>query len=218
MGGGFRGVLGVDRNRRGAPWPMGGLAFLRRWVPPCGRAYFLLCGQKKVAKEKATPGSSPGCARFPALLGLSGGLRNSGLRPSDSPRPFPAQAYVARRLPRGPEKRPGTIAFSSRRIAAVGIPYNWHVAKQGNTMSDGHRALFASLAAIFSIPVLAWLVAEAVTIYEMFATGAKSRAELGDDFGLGILLFFAVPIGALIGAIGVWFLVWSRTRPKQIVG
>ena len=42
-------------------------------VPPCWRAYFLLCGQKKVAKEKATPGSAPGCARFPALLGWRGG-------------------------------------------------------------------------------------------------------------------------------------------------
>ena len=27
---------------------------------PDARAYFLLCGQKKVAKEKATPGSAPG--------------------------------------------------------------------------------------------------------------------------------------------------------------
>ena len=28
-------------------------------VPPCGRAYFLLLRQKKVAKEKATPGAAP---------------------------------------------------------------------------------------------------------------------------------------------------------------
>jgi len=44
------------------------------WVPPCGRAYFLLSTQKKVAKEKATPGSAPGVARFLALLGEPGGL------------------------------------------------------------------------------------------------------------------------------------------------
>ena len=45
---------------------------------PDARAYFLLCGQKKVAKEKATPGSAPGCARSPALLAVGGGC---GTRP-----------------------------------------------------------------------------------------------------------------------------------------
>ncbi len=42
-------------------------------VPPCWRAYFLLLRQKKVAKEKATPGFAPGYAGFPALLGAGGG-------------------------------------------------------------------------------------------------------------------------------------------------
>ena len=37
------------------------------------RAYFLLLRQKKVAKEKATPGSAPGVARSLALLGRPGG-------------------------------------------------------------------------------------------------------------------------------------------------
>ncbi len=35
---------------------------------PDARAYFLLLRQKKVAKEKATPGSASGCARSLALL------------------------------------------------------------------------------------------------------------------------------------------------------
>ena len=43
-------------------------------IPPCGRAYFLLLRQKKVAKEKATPRSAPGVARSLALLGRPGGL------------------------------------------------------------------------------------------------------------------------------------------------
>ena len=43
-------------------------------VSPCGRAYFLLLRQKKVAKEKATPRSAPGVARSLALLGSPGGL------------------------------------------------------------------------------------------------------------------------------------------------
>lgn len=82
-------------------------------------------------------------------------------------------------------------------------------------MSDGHRALAATLAAMLSLPLLAWLTAEAVVIYEMSVTGANSRAELSDDFGLGFLLFIAVPIGAALGAAVVWFLVWSRTQPKK---
>jgi hypothetical protein len=42
------------------------------------RAYFLFGGKKKVAKEKATPGSAPRCAGSPALLGVGGGC---GTRP-----------------------------------------------------------------------------------------------------------------------------------------
>ena len=36
-----------------------GVPVNERGVPPCGRAYFLLLRQKKVAKEKATPGAAP---------------------------------------------------------------------------------------------------------------------------------------------------------------
>jgi hypothetical protein len=42
------------------------------------RAYFLLLRQKKVAKEKATPGYAVGCADSPALLAAGGGC---GTRP-----------------------------------------------------------------------------------------------------------------------------------------
>jgi len=45
--------------------------------PPCGRAYFLLLRQKKVAKEKATPGAAP-ATRVPCATRLKRGLRNSG--------------------------------------------------------------------------------------------------------------------------------------------
>ena len=61
---------------------------LNRCVPPCRRAYFFLSCQEKVAKKKARPQrrpATPGALRYSAA---TGGLRNSGLRPSDSPRPF----------------------------------------------------------------------------------------------------------------------------------
>ena len=54
------------------------------------RAYFLLLRQKKVAKEKATPGSAPGVARSLALLGCPGGLLNSPAAQTDASRKPPA--------------------------------------------------------------------------------------------------------------------------------
>ncbi len=47
-------------------------ASFRRCFPPGRRAYFLLLCQRKVAKEKATPGSASGYARSLQLLGRPG--------------------------------------------------------------------------------------------------------------------------------------------------
>ena len=66
------------------------------------RAYFLLLRQKKVAKEKATPGYAVGYADSPALLETGGGC-GTRASPSDSPRPFSAAFSVARRFTRGPK-------------------------------------------------------------------------------------------------------------------
>ena len=121
--GGFpRGRLLALRAERLVCWSAGFRA--------CGAPYFLLLRQKKVSKEKATlvdagrcpvpcatrfgrghPGSTSSrcCASLRAL-------RNSGLRPSDSPRPLSAQTCVAQRLTRGPEsvmERPAA-RFSKR--------------------------------------------------------------------------------------------------------
>jgi hypothetical protein len=65
------------------------------------RAYFLLLRQKKVAKEKATPGYAVGYVDSPALLETGGGC-GTRATPSDSPRPFSAGFCVARRFTRGP--------------------------------------------------------------------------------------------------------------------
>ena len=46
--------------------------------------HFLLLRQKKVSKEKATPGYAVGCADFPALLVEPGGWLNSPLRGSNT--------------------------------------------------------------------------------------------------------------------------------------
>ena len=58
---------------------------------PDARAYFLSRGRKKVAKERATPGSAPRVAGFLALLGGRGGCGTRAFGPQTvlalSPRP-----------------------------------------------------------------------------------------------------------------------------------
>ena len=56
---------------------------------PDARAFFLLLRQKKEAKEKATPTLRARLRRVPCATRQAGRLRNSGLRPSDSPRRQP---------------------------------------------------------------------------------------------------------------------------------
>ena len=87
------------------------LSFDGHGVPPCWRAYFFLLRQEKVAKKKATPGAAP--FGFLALLGRPGGLLNSPAAQTtqaEGPRP----ACVAQRLPRGPQRRPGSTDVAQK--------------------------------------------------------------------------------------------------------
>ena len=70
-----------------------------------------------------------------------------------------------------------------------------------------------SLAFVVSQVAFYWLFSEMVVFYEMWVTGATLRAELADDFGLGILgLLVALP-GSVLGALVVAWVVWNRV-PK----
>jgi hypothetical protein len=68
-------------------------------------SYFLLLRQKKVSKEKATPGSVSGYAGFPALLETLGGWLNSPAAQT-TPADCPRHSCVARHLSRGPVNQP----------------------------------------------------------------------------------------------------------------
>ncbi len=132
-------------------FPLNGHGF-----PPCWRAYFLLLRQKKVAKEKATPGCAVGCADSPALLETGGGC-GTRATPSNSPRPFSAAFSVARRSTRGPkggmavpgcrkmpccgqpEKKPKNEIQSS---ATDGLPGPLRGAEQRRNVGGSRRALF----------------------------------------------------------------------------
>jgi hypothetical protein len=59
--------------------------------------HFLLRRQKKVAKEKATPGCAVGCADFPALLTVPGGCGTRACGPQTVLADYPRPACVARR-------------------------------------------------------------------------------------------------------------------------
>ena len=65
-------------------FPLNGLG-----VPPCGRAYFLLLRQKKVAKEKATPGAAP-ASPVPCATRNAGRLAKLACGSNNASRQLPA--------------------------------------------------------------------------------------------------------------------------------
>lgn len=79
-------------------------------------------------------------------------------------------------------------------------------------MHKSKRVLITLLAVLVSIPAVSWLLSEMLVYYEWFSTAASSRAELGDDFGLGILLFLIVPLGTFIGVVFIGRAVWRHTN------
>ncbi len=82
---------------------MGGDRFSQAWGSALKASHFLLLRQKKVSKEKATPGSAPlrGSLRYSANRAACQNSPAAQTRQADFPRP----ACVAQRLSRGPERR-----------------------------------------------------------------------------------------------------------------
>lgn len=82
-------------------------------------------------------------------------------------------------------------------------------------MRQVKRATLSILIACISLPALYWVLSEAAVSYEMMETGAKTRAELEDDFGLGLLGLFVVLPGTVIGAIAVGLVTWFLSRQAR---
>jgi hypothetical protein len=126
-------------------------------VPPCGRAYFLLLRQKKVANEKATPGCAVGCADSPALLGTGGGCGTRGYASQTVLALFPP-APVLLGAPHGDPKdvaalpvsgnmgccgRPSKKAKNAeRRLSRDGFPGPLRGAEQRRRAGGSRLALF----------------------------------------------------------------------------
>jgi hypothetical protein len=78
------------------------------------------------------------------------------------------------------------------------------------------RVVFTIIGTMVSAIVFWNALAEAVVLYEMWATGASTRAELVDDMGLGILLLVVVPPGTIIlSSIMAWG-IWRHLKKRQL--
>jgi len=82
-------------------------------------SHFLLLRQKKVSKEKATPGCAVGFADSPALLETPGGWLNSPAAQT-TPADYPRRFSVARRSTRGPKG--GVDQAGNRKLKCCGQP------------------------------------------------------------------------------------------------
>jgi len=76
--------------------------------------------------------------------------------------------------------------------------------------TTGTLAAFA-----IAVATLHWILGEATVHFEMWSTGATSRADLANDFGLGLLGLFIVLPGSLIGAgVAAWW-VWRKLSLRE---
>lgn len=78
------------------------------------------------------------------------------------------------------------------------------------------RAAITLLGVFIALPSGYWLLSDAVVMFEMVSTGVKSRADLADDFGLGLLALFVVMPGTIIGAFITGTVVWRIMRPGRV--
>ena len=110
-----------------------------RGSAPDARAFFLLGRQKKEAKEKATPGRRPAFGGVPCATRTAGRLRNSGLRPSDSPRRLPPAALRCSASSKGGQHR---AEFDAHRAwCPFGFPLALCVVEQRKTQREKGRGL-----------------------------------------------------------------------------
>ena len=70
------------------------------------------------------------------------------------------------------------------------------------------RFLLSIAALPLSFIALGWAFSEVAVHYEIWATGASSRAQLADDFGLGLLIVGVAWPAAALGSVVVTALAW----------
>ena len=80
------------------------------------------------------------------------------------------------------------------------------------TLNLATSVLIRFLLSVAAIPIsffaLGWGFSELAVHYEMWSTGATSRAELAGDIGLGLLIVGVAWPAAALGSIVVGLLAW----------
>ena len=117
---------------------------------PDARAFFLLGRQKKEAKEKATATLRGRLRRLPCATRTAGRLRNSGLRPSDSPRrlpPAPLRCSALHEGGRNTERNLMRVALSVRLVFILPSASSSSARRNGKKGEDCLRAVGPSSAA-----------------------------------------------------------------------
>ena len=94
---------------------------------------------KESNQRKLAPAASPGCAGCSALLGRNGGLRNSPLRGSDSPRPFSRRALRCSTTQRA---RTNQSQLLRPAVEQDGLGFHLWSAEQRRPVGGSRRALF----------------------------------------------------------------------------
>jgi hypothetical protein len=82
-------------------------------------------------------------------------------------------------------------------------------------MQLASRILICVLVFLVSGYIANLLFTEIAVYYEMWTTGASSRQDLGDDFGLELLLVIVVTPASWIAGILASILVWRRLSLSQ---
>jgi len=77
-------------------------------------------------------------------------------------------------------------------------------------MRTVRNIVIVTLVFIGSIPALLVVLSEILVYFEMWTTGAASRAELSEDYGLGLLLMFIGVPSSFVGALLIAWLTWRK--------
>lgn len=77
------------------------------------------------------------------------------------------------------------------------------------------KAVAAAAGFAVGFGALFWILSEAAVSFELWYTGTKSRIELANDLGLGLLLLPVILV-SLLGALLISWLVWRRLSNNQV--
>jgi hypothetical protein len=83
-------------------------------------------------------------------------------------------------------------------------------------MRTTKKAVGALVTFVIATATLHWVLGESAVRFEMWSTGAASRSDLANDFGLGLLGLLIVVPSSLIGAAAAGWWVWRKLSVRGV--